>query len=133
MKKKLCPDCLSDYKHSRIGRSERKRGGAWGRGLWPESLYHTEATRKCAEHHSQVLADSAMRRAYVLNATPVWADKAAIKAIYAQCIETTKRTGIRHEVDHIVPLKGRQVSGLHVHWNLQVIPAIENRQKSNKH
>lgn len=43
-----------------------------------------------------------------------------------------RETGTRHEVDHIVPLKGKTVRGLHVETNLRVIPHTENRQKGNK-
>jgi 5-methylcytosine-specific restriction endonuclease McrA len=55
-----------------------------------------------------------------------------ILAIYAEAERITAETKIPHEVDHIIPLNGRTVSGLHVPWNLRVIPRHINRQKSNR-
>jgi hypothetical protein len=55
-----------------------------------------------------------------------------IKAIYKKALEKTVETGTRWEVDHIIPIRGENVSGLHVPWNLQVIKMSENRSKSNK-
>lgn len=66
-------------------------------------------------------------------ATPRWANRAAIAAIYSQARKLTKRTGIPHQVDHIVPLQGRSVCGLHVESNLRVISKAENMHKSNSH
>ena len=128
---KLCPDCLSAYKHSRPGKLARKTGGAWGRGRWPDALYHNEPTRLCLMHHSQSLANSAAYRAGLARATPIWVDRKAIEKIYADCVATTRATGIAHDVDHIVPLRGKEVCGLHVPWNLRIIPSKENHRKSN--
>lgn len=128
---KICPDCLSNYKHSRDGKAAKKTGIKWGANNWPLHVYHYASTRKCEKHHAQSLADGAARRAGINKATPKWADRKAIKCIFEQCIATTKATGQAHEVDHIVPLNGVNVSGLNVHWNLQIIPATMNRAKSN--
>lgn len=132
--RKICPDCLSVYKRSVGGkRSAVKYGRPWGSGAWPDAVYHVEPTRKCRAHHAQSLADSVARRAGLERATPKWVDRREITAIYEQCASVTRQTGIRHEVDHIVPLRGKRVSGLHVPWNLCVITAAENSAKSNRY
>ena len=64
--------------------------------------------------------------------TPAWADHSAIRRIYSACARVTKETGILHEVDHIIPIQGENVRGLHVESNLQVIPAPDNRSKGNR-
>lgn len=64
------------------------------------------------------------RRCEILRRTPAWADLQAIAEIYRAC-----PAGMH--VDHIVPLRGSAVSGLHVPENLQIIPARENLRKSN--
>jgi len=81
-------------------------------------------------------AINAKRRAAKLQRTPVWltgALEAQIQAIYAQAQEKTRTTGIQHQVDHIVPLQGANVSGLHIPDNLQILTQHENCSKSNKH
>lgn len=65
------------------------------------------------------------------NARPVWADIESIKNIYITAKELTKSTGIKYEVDHVIPIKHPLVCGLHVETNLQIILENENRVKSN--
>jgi len=64
-------------------------------------------------------------RAAKKQATPAWADQDAINFWYECCPAGC-------EVDHIVPLQGGNVCGLHVETNLQWLPIKENRLKSNK-
>lgn len=65
------------------------------------------------------------RRHRTRKATPRWVDMQAIRKIYNQCPNG-------QTVDHIVPINGKTVSGLHVPWNLQYLSKSENSQKSNK-
>lgn len=76
----------------------------------------------------------AKRNAAKLNATPKWLTEEhwkQIQAFYDEAHRLTQETGISHEVDHIDPLQGKDVCGLHVPWNLRVITMISNRQKGN--
>ena len=72
-------------------------------------------------------------RACVKSSIPSWANLEAIKAIYEQCEEMNKNNdGVQYVVDHIIPLRGKNVCGLHVENNLQIIEMHENCRKSNK-
>jgi hypothetical protein len=69
------------------------------------------------------------RHAIKLKATPPWVDHEAIKQFYIRAAALTKYTGIRYEVDHIIPLRCKDKNGLHVHWNLQILTFEEHRRK----
>lgn len=74
-----------------------------------------------------VNAMTAKRRARKFKATPRWANHKAIKALYRACHSIPG-----YQVDHIVPLCSRIVCGLHCEANLQILPADQNRAKSNR-
>lgn len=66
--------------------------------------------------------------------TPKWltaGDKIELKWAKAIAKQRTKETGIRHEVDHIIPLQGKNVSGLNVPWNIQILTYKQNLSKRN--
>ena len=78
----------------------------------------------------------AKRHANKLNATPPWLTEKHfldIKAVYFQARDCQIVTGESYHVDHIVPLQGKNVCGLHVPWNLQVLPAEVNIRKNNRY
>lgn len=77
-------------------------------------------------------AMNARRRASKLNATPPWTTpemRLEMKNIYKQSIEMGKQLGVKFHVDHVIPLKGVVVSGLHVPWNLRIITQQENQSR----
>ena len=87
------------------------------------------------ENAGKINARNAKRNAAKLEATPKWLiteQFQKIEQVYIEAARLTKETGIPHEVDHILPLQGKQVRGLHVPWNLQILTAFENISKSNK-
>lgn len=111
----------------------------------------SNAKRKYAELHALEIAEykkryqesnpakmnaiRAKRRSAKLQATPSWLTKQDYKQIeefYKEAQRLKLETGQEYHVDHIVPLQGKKVCGLHVPWNLQVLEASENRKKSNK-
>ena len=79
---------------------------------------------------------SSFRRKRNQQATPKWltyTQKKEIRSLYIIAQTSTKITGVKYVVDHIVPLVGDTVCGLHVPWNLQIMTQEDNLLKSNKH
>lgn len=77
-------------------------------------------------------AAASRRKAKLLQRTPSWADHEKIRQIYTLAKDLTDFTGVEHEVDHIYPLQGKLVSGLHVETNLQILTKQANRAKGNR-
>lgn len=89
-----------------------------------------ESKRKWSKANpKRVLANCRKYQAAKLCATPAWLSTEQIiemQKIYLDC-------PVGFEIDHIVPLRGKSVRGLHVPWNLQCLKISDNRRKSNKY
>ncbi len=86
------------------------------------------------ENRARRLSHNAKRRAARIGATPKWLTNvqlAEIAEIYALAKELQWLSEEPLEVDHIIPLRGADVCGLHVPWNLQILPRSLNAKKSN--
>jgi len=86
------------------------------------------------ENKDKRAAYEGKRRAMQLQRTPAWdPDAHLIIAKYQLAAMLSQASGTPHHVDHIIPLQGKKVSGLHVFSNLRVIPGSDNVKKSNKY
>ena len=94
-----------------------------------------ESSKNWKRANSGKVAESASRRRAAEDLRmPSWltaADHLEFDTVYKYCAGL-RAAGLDYHVDHIVPLRGKSVSGLHVPWNLQVIPAVENMSKGNR-
>lgn len=117
---------------SRAARIDKERA-------YRKLAYERDKEKSSAQHLAWARANKGvvnaiqMRRwAAKFRATPVWANQNAIEAIYREAARLTRETGIRYEVDHVYPLQGDTVCGLHVEANLQILTKVENARKHNR-
>ncbi len=88
------------------------------------------------KNKGKVNANTALRHTAKMQRTPAWLtkhDKLHIKCLYQVAAMRTRESGQEWHVDHIIPLQGEYVCGLHVPSNLQIIPAVDNMSKGNRY
>jgi hypothetical protein len=106
---------------------------AWNERHWDRYLAISRNWKR--RNQPQVKAIAARRRAAEIERMPNWLsddDQWIISEVYDLALQRSALTGVSWHVDHVVPLQGKNVSGLHVPWNLQVILASENLRKGNR-
>jgi len=127
-----CKKCV-DNQHTNYVKNNREKvnliATAWRNRNW-------EAVKKKAADYKKLnraryTALQAERRARQLQATPSWANLKDIERVYIAASNVSKSTKIKHHVDHIIPLQGENICGLHIFNNLCIIPAKMNLQKGN--
>ena len=93
--------------------------------------------RAWVEENKDKVNEAANKRYKALKQqTPIWLtpeELEQIKSVYATALFCSRSLGEAYHVDHIVPLQGKNVRGLHVPWNLQVLKAKDNFSKRHKH
>jgi hypothetical protein len=110
-----------------VNRSSKK----WRDNNKEKQAYLTKEWSK--QNRGSINNNCAKRRSLKLKATPDWSECEKIKKVYIGARKLEELTGLKYHVDHIVPLQGKDVCGLHVWENLQVLEASLNIKKGNRH
>lgn len=126
-----CVVCAYDTWKRTVGCTPKRKAYEANRVRDPLKVRPIKAAWKKRNPHKGA-ADSMRRRAAKFHACPWWVDRYEIERIYLECARVTASSGIEHHVDHIVPILGRRVCGLHVPWNLRIITGSENQRKGNQ-
>lgn len=140
-----CSDCRKQKKAEWYEKN-REKADAYNRVYYSEnpefraarSAYasnYEKENRHLPEFKVKKNSREAKRRSAKLCATPPWLTEghlAEIEQIYWLAQDLKAVSGQDYHVDHIIPLQGKSVCGLHVPWNLQVLPSEINMSKSNR-
>ena len=133
----ICKECVSAY--MKINHEKNKDHIIAKAIKWVaenREKHNAKCNKWAKQNAAKVNARTARRYACKTQATPQWLgadDHWMIEQAYDLAKLRSKMTGFPWEVDHIVPLRGKKVMGLHTPWNLQVVAQTENRRKSNSY
>lgn len=119
-------------KNYRESHKEKRREYYKEYSLINSNKIREKSKRYYEENKSYHLNKNATRRSFEKLAVPNWANKKKIEAIYEFSVIVSKDLKEKFHVDHLIPLRGNNVCGLHVEENLRVIPARSNLSKGNK-
>jgi hypothetical protein len=121
------------YRATGKGREAHRRWKHTPEGKKQRAEYQ-RAIRNTVKGRAAMLAAAAKRRLARRNACPPWLSDSQyneMKVIYLKAVSMEKKTGEKYHVDHIAPLQGENICGLHVPWNLEPITAAANLMKAN--
>lgn len=112
--------------------ANQERESEQSKGYYTKNRSHilARAIKWNTENNSRRRAQNAKRRSAARR--NLWGQKEKIDAVYSLAKTMTLLFGSPYEVDHRYPLNGRQVCGLHIEQNLQVISKAENQRKGNR-
>lgn len=133
-----CKECrtLMQFNYRRSNKEKANNTSKKFREQNRESFLNTLKKYRETEHgKSKRCFLEQKRKANLLKRIPKWLSEDEmwlIEEVFKLASLRTKTTNIKWQVDHIIPLQGETVSGLHCPENLQVIPAIDNMKKNNR-
>jgi len=125
-----------EFKRESLGRVAKWGKENKGRRLKADADRRRKKYQTEVDYRTSVKSSSASYRSQKLQAEPPWLsskDRERAENIYRTATKVSEITGKPHDVDHVIPLQGKNICGLHVWWNLAIIPASMNRSKSNAH
>lgn len=133
-KTRICMECDRLAKeNNRVANPEESRAKKRASYVLNSKYACAQKQKYRKDNKGKIAALNAKRKKHVKQRTPSWADMSKIKSYYNVCAFFNEVNGyVKYHVDHIIPLQGKIVSGLHVHNNLQLLLAAENIGKKNR-
>lgn len=126
-----CVICKKEYNKTDEARARNRETAKRYRKNNPEAE-KAKSKKWRTSNKASVAAKAQRYRCVKMKSTPAWANHDKILVKYLERETMSRVSGVKHHVDHLIPLQGENVCGLHIAANLRVIPARDNAAKSNK-